>query len=303
MVASEPKYADHLAPIAAALGAPIVTPSESRTSELALVASYRDLAAARGAGYRRFARMEHGIGQSYAGEPKLANAPEYPGGADAADVELFLVPNVHSAERWSTAYPRATVEIVGSPRLETLPWHKPLMPPATPTVAVSFHWDYHGCPETRSALEEYREVIVHLARRQHVIGHGHPWLMKRGLDEWYANRGIEVVADFAEVVRRADLYVCDNSSTLYEAAAAGLGVVTLNSWWYRRDVRHGLRFWDAIPGLVCDRPKALPYVVVAALEDPSEAREARVAALEFVYARRAGATDAAIAALSSWAAG
>ena len=50
---------------------------------------------------------------------------------------------------------------------------------------------------------------------------------------FYEAHGIEYVPDFDDVLRRADVYACDNSSTLYEFASTGRPVVVLNAPWYR----------------------------------------------------------------------
>jgi hypothetical protein len=63
------------------------------------------------------------------------------------------------------------------------------------------------------------------------------------------------VASLREVQRRAAVYVCDNSSSMYEFAATGRPVVVLDlpegrikGIGYRRNINHGLRFWDALFG-------------------------------------------------------
>ena len=130
-----------------------------------------------------------------------------------------------------------------------------------------------------------------------MIGHGHPraWpTLKIVYDHW----GIEKVRSFDHVMSRADCYVVDNSSTLYEFAATGRPVVVLNCPRYRRDVHHGLRFWDHIPGIQCDSPEDLPGAIELALEDPPELREIREEAVAAVYPQHDGhATDRAVEAL------
>jgi UDP-N-acetylglucosamine:LPS N-acetylglucosamine transferase len=97
------------------------------------------------------------------------------------------------------------------------------------------------------------------------------------------------------------VYVCDNSSTIYEFAATGRPVVVLNGPHYRRDVHHGLRFWDAADvGIQVDHPRDLPDAIEEALRDPEPRRRAREAALGIVYAHRTGAAQRAAAALTDW---
>ena len=81
----------------------------------------------------------------------------------------------------------------------------------------------------------------------------------------------------------------------------------IRAYHYRRGVHHGLRFWDAVPGLVCQDRAGVPdavslaAVVERALEDPPEAREARERALELVYSKRTGAAEQAAKVLVEWA--
>jgi len=113
--------------------------------------------------------------------------------------------------------------------------------------------------------------------------------------------GIEVVESFAEVCRRADVFIADNTSALYEFAAIGRPVVVLNAPFYRRNVHHGLRFWEAADvGIQVDRADALLPAVAHALGDPPERRAAREAALAIVYGYRSGAAQRAAQAISAW---
>lgn len=268
---------------------------------LALTASYGDIKKARRLGYRRFAFLEHGIGQSYAGDPRSSRHGSYAGGEDRDDVELFLMPNERSAHRWQTAYKAARVAVVGGPRLDGLPVRQISPLEQEQVVALSFHWECRLTSETRSALGHYLQALAPLAKRYVVLGHGHP----RGistLTRYYRRAGIEVVPDFADICRRADVYVCDNSSSLYEFAATGRPVVVLNAPWYRRSVDHGLRFWEAAGvGINVWSKDELQGAIDRALADQPDVAAERERALGIVYGFRSGAAARAVDALAAWA--
>ena len=258
-----------------------------------LVASFRDYGRAWARGYRRIALVEHGIGQSYVG---LAHGA-YTGGPGRDHVGLFLSPNETAASRDRAAYPRARVEIIGDPVLDSLS-RRSLDGP--PVVCLSFHWDWSRIPELKSAAPHYLSVLPELARRFTVIGHGHPRALDR-LTLIYRRLGIELVSSFDEVCRRASVYVCDNSSTLYEFASTGRPVVVLNAPWFRRNVSHGLRFWDAAGvGRQVDRPEDLAEAIACSLSEgqPSTAD----AALRLAYSPgTTGAAERGAAILADWA--
>jgi len=337
-LASETQFVEHLAPIWLALppeargsfaahrsirGKPAdwgIVPTDGDPSRPVLVASYGDQKRARRLGYRRIARIEHGAGQSYHGDSRFGANASYAGGRDCHDVSLFLCPNEYSADRWQAAYPGADVEIVGCPKLDSLPRKERASPAAThppsevsanrdarasfdestpPTVCISFHFDINLIPETRSAFPAYRPFLTALAKRYNVIGHGHP----KGLGTIYRylmRAGIEVVTDFAEVCRRADLYAVDNSSTLFEFASTGRPVVVLNDPGFRKDVHHGGRFWNwAGVGPQVDIPATIGDVIEQAFSEDWTAR--REAVLAEVYPVRSGAARLAAEALMEWA--
>lgn len=259
-----------------------------------IVASFGDHKRARNRGRSRLIVMEHGIGQSYGN-----GHGAYPGGHQRHGAALFLSPNDYAAHRWRMVYPDVPVAVVGSPRLDALPAYAG-DPTGKPTVAVSFHWQCMLVAETRSAFTHYRDALPALASAFHVIGHGHPRIIDE-LERYYRRFGIEVVRDFDDVLRRADVYVCDNSSTIYEFASAGRPVVVLNAPFMRRHVDHGLRFWDAANvGVQIDDPTMLVAGVRHALRDGPKQRQRREAALDMVYARRHGAADAAADAIVAW---
>jgi len=325
--ASEPHFVDHIAPVMLALPPgqrgdllvhrslreraiarglePASVPSDA--TRPVLVASYGDVKRARAMGRRSIAYLEHGAGQSYAGDPRDQRAAahgSYAGGGDRGDNGLIMTPGEWPASRWRAAYPGARVEAVGCPKLDALPAREP---GPGPVVCVSTHFEATLCDETRSAFPFFREAVESLARApwMTLIGHSHPRAvdgpprMRRRIERM----GAEYVEDFADVCRRADLYVCDNSSSLFEFAATGRPVVVLNAPWYRRSVSHGGRFWDwATVGVQADRPEDLEGAVRLALEDRPEQRAERERVLSLVYAHRTGAAARAAAALADWAA-
>ena len=268
--------------------------------DVALVASHMDMARAiRSTSKRRPSRVilaQHGAGQSYGGDPRSDHVAAYPGGAGNDAVGLFLVPNEHAAQRWRDRYPAAAVSVVGCPKLDTLPAREP---GPGPVVALSFHWGPQFIPEVRSALEWHRSGLRALAEQFTVIGHAHP--RRHNPAGLYRRLGIEFVPDFADVCRRADVLVADNTSVLFEFASTGRPVVVMNAPWYRRDVTHGLRFWDASTvGPQADQPGELVDAVTRALAlDPADA-SARNDAVDLAYAYRTGAAQRAADAIAAW---
>lgn len=274
-------------------------PLELGPGRKTLVASSGDLIEARRQG-RRVALMEHGCGISYGGDASYfgrvaARSPSYAGG-EKRDAEIFLHPGPHPAARDRTRYPGARVEVIGSPLLDTLPGREG--DPAV-TVAVSFHWDTSVAPEARSTFIYHRSGLASLLPHFRVIGHGHPRIFDR-LAPWYERQGIKPVRLFEDVCRQADVYVVDNSSTLFEFASTGRPVVVLNAPYYRKNVDHGGP-WAArkTVGPNVDAPhELLPGVRSALSQGASD--PLREAALGLVYAYRSGAAGRAAEVLESW---
>jgi hypothetical protein len=287
-LASLPHYADHLRPIHEAMGGSFYHIHEDGPRQKSVVvASYHDVRMARRHGYKNIALMQHGVGQAY-----TERHAGYSGGIDHKDVSLFLCPNEYSAEKWQSAYPKARVAVIGSPRVEHLPTQE------GDEVAMSFHWLCSLWPETRPAFSHYR---THLTRLKPCIGHAHP-RAKRWLEPWYSGNGIEYVPSFEEVSRRAGVFICDNSSALYEFAATGRPVVVLNAPWYRKQIQHGGRFWDwASVGVQVERPDDLVEAVRLAQADPDEIRQERERIVQQVFGRIIGSTAATVDELTAWA--
>lgn len=314
--ASLPHFVDHLLPIWNAL-----EPSERgtfwidrRISRLSasiegarvgnwvdggpvVVASIKDYAAAP---RRVVALVEHGAGQDY-GDANPSNA----GGRGRGRVGLFICPSESVARRNSDAWPDARTAVVGPCRLDRWLPAAPRVRKGAPLVVLSWHWEARIAPEARSAFPAYATFLPSLAAWARsagitLAGHAHPRAWPR-LRPAYEAAGIPIIPSFDEVLDRADVYVCDNSSTIYEAAAVGVPTVVINAPWYRRDANWGLRFWEHIPGPQVDERGQLIPSIEAVLADPAPVISSGLAVAEAVYVGLDGhASDRAAQALRSW---
>jgi len=263
-----------------------------------LVAGFVDVRALRRG--RKVALVEHGAGQTYVG----VRDGSYAGGRGRDRVSLFLCPSVSVADVNRAAYPDATVEVVGCPRLDVL--YKARREYAQhrdgTRVAVSFHWGCGLVPEAGSGWDAFRADVTALVAdgRWQVLGHGHPRLWSR-VERWWRRLGVEPVEDWLSVVRRADVFVCDNSSTMFEACAVGLPVVVLNAPHYRRDVEHGLRFWEhAGMGPQVEPGDGLDDALAVAESFRAERAEAAQAAYDVLPDGTGEATRRAVEVVVSW---
>lgn len=285
-----PHYLDHLAPVWREVGGPFYVPEwlaeHARRRKVdaivydqapplerrhpVVVAAKIDHHAARDAGCD-VVYMSHGNAQAFSGEHA-----GYTGGPNFDATALFLCPNQQAADLWGRRYGDVDRVVVGCPKLDRWAKVRPKPDAGEPVVALSFHWDAkkmgNPVPETWSAWSFYRNVVPKLAGEVRLIGHCHPRIRKK-LEPWYLRHGIEFVRDFEDVMARADVYVNDCSSTLYEFAVVG-PVVVLNIPAYRRDVDHGMRFWQfADVGLQVDtREQLSPAVHETLASDPQSAR-------------------------------
>lgn len=222
---------------------------------------------------------EHGCGQTYEGHGHLPPMPDI----------VLVVTNPSAGAVMKADHPHARVVATGPVKLDSLLGLPRKTPSDPPCVAVSHHWDQLNYPETRSAWPWDKaawEAVV-ASGRWHIIGHAHP-ADGRDMARWWASLGVEVVEDFAQVIERADMFACDNSSTLYEFAALDRPVVVLSPPYYRRDVDHGLRFWSHVPGAQVSRPEDLPAVLEEAWADSDARATLRREAVEACYGRLDG---------------
>lgn len=308
--ASERHYVDHIAPVwlglpkslrgafltrrpeilehAASLGitAEIGLPGDNLT----LVASYGDYRKTQGP----VIYMEHGIGHSYSNDH-----PSYAGGRGKERVELFLCQHQLTADKNKKAYPDSKSVVIGTPKMDFIKKRGI----KGRTVAISFHWDCKVAPESRSAFHHYKSGLIALSRAKDIelIAHAHPKVTwNQSLQRHYKNLGLEYVDSFDEVLDRADLYVIDNSSSAYEFAAAGRPVIHMNAPWYRKDVSHGIRFWDLLPGPTVDNPKQLLPAIRKIFEDPGRYEDRRAKAVMALYPHLGKSTPKAIQAIKDF---
>lgn len=256
--AKEPHFRDHMEPVfkkitEAGYEAKWVQNDVGSSARYAVVASSGDLERATRDKKMVFF-MEHGAGQSY-----NVRHTSYAGGPNRQNVCMFLSPGPHVTAQNLKFYPQTPYAAVGVPKLDK--WHRemspePPDPKSCPTVVFSFHWDCHVCPETRSGFEHFKESILEINKMRlengdgeavngefNLVGHAHPRIRKI-VRAFCVEHGIPFLDNFEDVLDQADVYVCDNSSTIFEFASIGKPVVLLNPPMYRKSITHGLRFWE-----------------------------------------------------------
>lgn len=225
---------------------------------------------------------DHGVGMFY-----NTIHPSYAGSLAFRDsVILRLSPNeIHAKKERETL--SCPVEIVGVPKMDK--WlgqrnfrkHKK----RSPVIAISFHWDCKVCPETKSNYKYYYEVLKEMRQKFKILGHGHPRIMPL-LETVYRPLGIKIVKDFGEVIKNADVYICDNSSTLFEFAFVKKPVILLNYPFYRKDIEHegNPRFWRlANMGIQVDKPDQLIPATYETLANPKLKEQEKAVEEVFYY--------------------
>lgn len=209
--------------------------------------------------------FEHGAGQTYGGR-----GVSFVGGVGRERASLIVVPRENLVELSMKKYPRIAHSAAGCPKLD---WY--INKPHGDAVCISFHWHSTFCPEADYSFPEYRSSIAELKKfcdRRHIelIGHCHP-RARAEIKPFIQGLGIRFVDDFSDVCHESQIYICDNSSTIFEFAALGRPVVILNSKFYRKNVNYGLRFWDNVDcGVVVDEPKKLVDIVGKILDNEVE---------------------------------
>lgn len=295
--ATQPHYADHIRSILqevepALRGNIHQTPGRWRDfGGPVLVASHRDLVDIRGSCYRPIVLMEHGCGQTYSGA-----GDAYADGEDRRGVRLYLSPGPWATMKHRQHHPRVPVVEVGYPRLEEMQRIRATQRITTdkPTLAFGWHWDCRVAPETRATWPYWLPHLPRLSSAWTLLGHSHPraWTDLRSV---YARSGIPATPSLLELVRRADVYCVDNSSTAFEMLAVGVPVVLLDHPSWPTKTTHGLRF-GAVGDMFdrCRTPEELMAVLCGGVYKSMLNRDAILSA---TYRPRAGGAIAAAVAL------
>lgn len=315
-LARRPHWRAHVQPVADELrrrGHVVATytshPIDVEPGRITVVASSSDMKEAIRR-KRRVVLMEHGAGQSYSNRHQA-----HVGGHGRAKVELCLLPNAEALERHDRFYAGQTPGVVvGSPIVDVLTeryggelpsWRRCSWEDRTPTVAVSWHFDSSVSIEAQGAWRHLGTDVVNVLCEMRdvgwidLLGHSHP-KMASVVDPTYEQRAIPIAADFGEVCERADIYMVDNSSTLFEFAALDRPVIVVDSPKYRRSQNHGLRFWWAADiGPRIGRANDVPAAIMLALRDPDEVAKQRRSMIERIYPHRGEAIGRAADAIEA----
>lgn len=270
-----PQYWDHLRPVWDALslaerGEVVVlpqtkyvnpvtdaAPGSSLPPQYWMTSSYRDSYAAEILGMRPLVRFDHGIGL-------------YGGTGAGCSVKLFACQNQFVYDGHNQG--RVRCEIVGTPKMDLLA-AIPHPRNGAPVVGMSVHWTAQ-----KPFVADWAKAANALARggEFEVLAHAHPRAQMDGALERIGDA--EIVPDFIDVVRRADVYVIDNSSTMYEWAALDRPVVILD-----RPAVRASEMRDLYPvGVHCNL-QDLAAAISTALEDDEERVAERAAIREGLY--------------------
>ena len=225
------------------------------TDNITLVASYKDYCETKG----KVILIEHGIGHNYGNQHS-----SYVGGRHKERVVLFLNQHALSQNTNLLAYPYVANEIIGTPKTDTIHTVDFNYFADKPIVCISFHWDCFVCNNTRSAYYYYKDILSELSQSKEftLIAHGHPrqnWTELELL-------GIKFYSDLNDILPIADVYVNDNSSSMYEFALTGKPVIVLNCPLYDRNRDTGIRFWRYIIGKQVDSPNELKATILSVLK-------------------------------------
>jgi hypothetical protein len=221
---------------------------------------------------------EHGAGQTY-DTSHIAYARGIP---KSLNVKYFLAVNKHCYDNFKKNNPTLKSYIVGCPKLDK--WKdKYKVNKENPLIVFSWHWLSRSIPEAYGGFMYWSPALKELKESYNIAIHGHPSVQDRVIPFTQAN-DIRFIKKFEDVVEQADIYAVDNSSTLFEFAAINKPVIVLNNPWFRRDVEHGMRFWEyADIGVQCNDVSDLSKSIDKAIRDHYTFKNKRIEYSQQIY--------------------
>ena len=177
--------------------------------------------------------------------------------------------------------------IDGQPKVDRWIGHKPQND--KPIIAVSFRWRESTC-----ALNHYQEHLSGFIKEAsergwEVLGHGHPLRWEKCFKPLWKSLGVSFTSDFEKVMRVANVYCADASSTSFEFAATDRPVVFLDCPAYeerRESMWH--RFSHAYAGVTCNHPRDMAESIAEALIDSPEQKALRAKAVAEIFGKNDG---------------
>jgi hypothetical protein len=281
--AREIHHRRHAKAIADKFELPVEDDIKKITADYVVVFSYADLKLVDELG-KKIIFSDHGTGFYYNEEH-----PSYAGSLlHRENVVLRLSPNESHAEMERKIL-KCPIVVVGLPKLDKYATKGYRLKRHCPRVAISFHFDCKVNPETRTSFGFFKPALPLLKGQFKVLGHGHPRLIDR-IQHHYKVYGIPIKRSFEdEILEQADVYVCDNSSTIFEWLITKKPVVLLNPPFYRKAVEHkgNPRFWrHSGIGPLCEDPNDLPRCINYAIQHHKDylpnIEEARKEVLSFL---------------------
>lgn len=243
-----------------------------------LIAGYKDYCVLKN---NKIIYMEHGIGHTYGFQH-----PAYAGEKGKDKVVLFLNQHFLTHQKNIKTYPKISNFIIGTPKMDQYPIVSSIK--EKPLVCISFHWnDNKNIPEMKNSFNYYKKIIPILKDREEfdLVFHGHP-KDEKVWEDYCKKNNIKKIKYLDEVLKEADIYICDNSSSMYEFAALNKPVIVLNNPEYRKSVAGHIRFWEYIPGLEVNEPEELLPSIIRTIKNPKEFEKNRLDIINHLYPYR-----------------
>lgn len=250
---------------------------------------------------RQFIMLEHGVGLTPFSD-YMGDNGGYAGGLGYRRfVDCFLAPNEYIAKK--TAKVLDTMQyVVGTPKLDKWAkeyfWGGNLLPlninysdegrfvNKIPTICISFHWNgSHVSPEAGNASSTFGapEVLLRIKEKYNLVAHCHPKAREQ-FKPFFEELGIPFIDNFEDVMKIADIYINDCSSTMYEFLVTGKPVIIMNSPHFRKDKHTGIRFWDYTDiGYQVKNPRELMDAIQATIDYPEKHIKQRRKAVADLY--------------------